>query len=138
MDNQEKYTEDLLRNYIDPEKTEKAPEGFTSQVMSRIHMQELPVTEKSKSRSMSFIPYISAGVVILLLAAAILIPGSKSDSLAGPVAEFLKNLKSSIPKADIISVSGINFPMTLVYVFTGIFILSLFDRALYGMFNREK
>ena len=41
MNNQEKYKEDLLRQYINPEKIEKAPEGFTSKVMTRIQLETL-------------------------------------------------------------------------------------------------
>ena len=34
MNNQEKFKEDFLRQYINREKIEKAPDGFTSKVMT--------------------------------------------------------------------------------------------------------
>ena len=34
--------EDVLRQYINPERIEKAPEGFTSKVMTRIQVETVP------------------------------------------------------------------------------------------------
>ena len=42
MNNQEKYKEDLLRQYIDPEMIEEAPKGFTSKVMTQIQLESRP------------------------------------------------------------------------------------------------
>jgi hypothetical protein len=138
MNNQEKHTEDFLRQYIDPERIEKVPQGFTSKVMTRIQLDKQP-SERAHSvwRRIS-IPVISGAVILLLLAAAFLIPVDESDSMALPVLKLFKNIKSSLPEINFSSVFSLTLPSVLMYVFIGIFVLTLFDRALYGIFHREK
>jgi hypothetical protein len=138
MNNQEKHTEDFLRQYIDPESVEKAPEGFTSKVMTRIQLEKHP-SELAQSvwRRIS-VPAIYGAVIILLLAAAFLVPVRESDSMVLPVLKLFKNIKSSLPEVNFSSVFSLKLPSVLMYVFIGIFVLTLFDRALYGIFHREK
>jgi len=138
MNNQEKNTEDFLRQYIDPESIEKSPEGFTSKVMSRIHLEKQPSDVAHSGWRKISVPVISTAVVLLLLAAAFLIPGSDSDSIALPVLKLFKNIKSSLPEVTLSSVFSLTLPSVLMYVFIGVFVLTLFDRALYRIFHREK
>lgn len=138
MNNQKKYKEDLLRQYIDPEMTEEAPKGFTSKVMTQIQLESRlsPVTNKIRERS--FIPLISATVTVLLIAAAFLIPGNKSDSLSSPILNLFKSLKLSVPVIDLSSIFRLTLPSVMMYVFLGVLFLTVFDRALYRIFHREK
>ena len=138
MNNQEKFKEDLLRQYISPDRIEHAPEGFTSNVMTRIQIETGKLNAAGRLRNRNFIPVISSVVIVLLIISAILIPGNQTDSLAKPVLELIKNIKISMPVIDISSIFTFNLPVLLIYVFIGIFILTLFDRALYGLFHREK
>jgi hypothetical protein len=138
MNNQEKYTEDPLNQYINPEMIEKAPEGFTSKVMAQIQMEPLPLIAAGRLHKRNPVPYISAAVTILLLAAAFIIPGNKSDATALPVYNLINNMKSSLPMVDLSSIFRLTIPSVLIYVFIGMLILSIFDRALYGIFHREK
>jgi hypothetical protein len=136
MNNHEEYTEDHLRQYINPEMIEKAPEGFTSGVMSRIHIKESPVPTAGKLGNRSLIPVISVAVTVLLLMSALLIPG-KNDTISLPSIELIKNLKVVLPEIDLVSFFKFNLSQTLIYGLTGILILTLFDRALYGLFHRN-
>jgi hypothetical protein len=138
MNNQEKHTEDFLRQYIDPERIEKAPEGFTSKVMTRIQLEKQPSEVAHSLWRKNSVPVISGAVILLLLAAAFLIPGNESDTMTLQVLNLLKNIKSSLPEINFSSVFSLTLPSVLMYVFIGIFILTLFDRALYGIFHREK
>lgn len=138
MTNQEKYTDDRLRQYVNPEMIEKAPEGFTSKVMAQIRMEPVPEISVGKSTKRNPVPYISAAVTILLLVAAFLIPGNNSDATALPLLNLISNIKSSLPQFDLSSIFRLTIPSVMIYVFIGIVILSLFDRALYAMFHREK
>jgi hypothetical protein len=137
MNNQEKYKEDILRQYIDPERIEKAPEGFTSKVMTRIQLENQPSEVAQSVWRKNSVPVISGAVILLLLAAAFLIPGNEADSMALPILKLFKNIKSSLPEVNFSSVFNLTLPSVLMYVFIGIFVLSLFDRALYGLFHRE-
>ena len=104
MNNQEKFKEDLLRQFINPEKIEKAPEGFTSKVMTRVRLEKLPLIASEKFRKINLVPVISAVVTVILIASAFLIPGSQSDSLANPVLSLIKNIKFSVPEIDLSSI----------------------------------
>jgi hypothetical protein len=137
MNNQEKIKEDLLKQYINPERIEHAPEGFTANVMTRIQTETATVKVAGRLWNRNFIPVISSAVTILLIISAILIPGNQTDPLTTPVLELIKNIKISVPVIDISSIFSINLPAQLIYVLIGIFILTLFDRALYRLFHRE-
>ena len=138
MNSQEIYKEDLLRKYIDPEMIEEAPKGFTSKVMTQIQLESKPLPVTQALREKSFVPVISASVTVLLIAAAFLIPDNKSASLTSLFLNLSKNLKISLPEVDLSSVFRLTLPSVMIYVFLGILILTLFDRALYHIFHREK
>lgn len=138
MNKEEKYQDDLLRQYINSEKIEKAPEGFTSKVMTRIQMETSRSAIADRTAKRNLVPLISTVVTLLLIFAAYLIPGEKSDPLSLPVLKLLNNIKSAIPSVDLTSIFKLNFPIVMIYVFVGIFVLSVFDRALYTVFHREK
>jgi hypothetical protein len=138
MNNQDKYKDDLLRQYIDPEMTEEAPIGFTSKVMTQIQLELKSSPETHKLREKSFVPLISASVTVLLIAAAFLIPVNESVSFTNPFLNLFKNLKISAPEVDLSSIFRLTLPSVMMYVFLGILILTVFDRALYRIFHREK
>ena len=66
MDKQEKHTEDFLSQYINPERIEKAPEGFTSKVMSIIETEKIPVRAAVKSKKRTPVPYIFSVFIIFM------------------------------------------------------------------------
>jgi hypothetical protein len=138
MDNREKYKEDLLKHYLNPEQTEKAPEGFTSKLMTRIQLDTLPVEHTVNHRSRNLVPLVSAGVVLVLILTAIIIPDSASDAAGNQVTGFLNNIKAALLSINLRTALRINLPVTLVYVSIGIFLLLVFDRALSGVFKRDK
>ena len=138
MNKQKADDGDLLSSYINHEKIEKAPEGFTSKVMSLIETENEPVKAVEWMRKISIVPVISVAVTILLIASVLLIPGTKSDLMALPALELLKNIKITLPEIDLTSFFRLNIPVALLYGLIGILILSLLDRALYGVFHKEK
>lgn len=138
MYNQEKFEEDLLSQYINPEKIEKAPEGFTEKVMNSIHIETKTLKATGRIKNKSLIPVISVVVTISLVVAAILIPGDQNDPLVLPLLELMKNIRFSLPVINFISFYNFNVPALMIYVLIGISVLSLFDRALYELFHREK
>lgn len=135
MNNQEKYKEDLLRQYITPESIEKAPEGFTSKVVTRIRIRSGSSIVAGRLWGKSPVVIISSAVTLILLAIAFLIPASQPDSLAVPVLKLLKNMKLSLPELNMSSILSLTLPSIIMYVFIGILILTLFDRALHRIFH---
>jgi hypothetical protein len=138
MNKPDKYDEDLLSRYINPERIEKAPEGFTSKVMSLIETENEPVKDVVRTRKINLVPVISGAVTVLLIASVFLINGNNSDFMALPALEILKNVKVVLPEIDLTSFFRLNIPVALLYGLIGILILSLLDRALYGVFHKEK
>ena len=136
MIKQQKQSEDLLRQFINPEMIERAPEGFTSEVMTRIRTEAVPVKSSGRLRNKNLIPVISASVTIILIIAALLVPDSETGSSVHPVADFVKNIKISLPEINLISIFRFNLPTLMMYVFIGILMLSVFDRALKVLFHR--
>jgi hypothetical protein len=138
MDNHEKYDEDLLRQYIESERIEKAPRDFTSKVMMRIQSEVIPAKVASGLKMPYRVPVLSVLVTIVLVAAVIFIPEEKTGSLALPVLNIIKNLTLSLPQIDSTSIFKINLPGILIYVFFGILMLTVFDKALSLHFHKEK
>jgi hypothetical protein len=139
MNNQEKQIEDNLMKYFSPEMNEKAPEGFTSKVMTRIQMSPAPSKPDRVELNRSLVPYISAAVTLALITAAFILQGNTTNSEAPSVlVNLFKNINLSFPQVDLSSFSRIKFPEIMSYIFIGLFILVLFDRGLYRLFHRGK
>ena len=138
MDKQGKYAEDLLSQYINPERIEKAPEEFTSKVMSLIETEKIPVITAEKYRKRTLVPYIFSAFIIVLTIVAFFLPGSENKTLVIPGLEFLKGIKLTMPEIDFGDIFSINLPATMLYGLIGISLLSFLDKALYSVFHREK
>jgi hypothetical protein len=138
MIKQEKHGDDLLKQFINPEMIEKAPEGFTTNLMMRINTETDPVKVKSGKPNRNYIPVISVAFTIILVMAAFLLSGGETDPSALPFTDLLKNVKLSLPDFNFASLFRFSLPSVVIYIFIGILVLSLFDRALDGAFHREK
>lgn len=128
----------LLRQYLNPDKIEKAPEGFTSKVMAGVNLGTVPAKTTGWLRSKSLVPVISAVITLLLLVVAFLSRGNEPDSLTLQIANAVKDLKITLPEINFSSIFSFDIPVTVVYIFLAIIILTVFDRALFQIFHREK
>jgi hypothetical protein len=138
MNNQGKYEEDILKKYINPETIELAPKGFTTNVMARIQLERAYDKVSGQSAKKNPVPVISLAVTLILLAAAFLIPASQTDSLTPAVLKLINNIKPLLPELSVSSLFRLTLPSVLMYVLIGVFVLTVFDRALHGIFHRQK
>jgi multisubunit Na+/H+ antiporter MnhB subunit len=138
MNNQGKYEEDPLKKYINPEKIEMAPKGFTSKVMTRIQLENAYDKVSRRSAKKNLVPVISVAVTLILLAAAFVIPGNQTDSVTPAVLKLINNIKPLLPELSFSSIFRLTLPSVMMYVLIGILVLTIFDRALNGLFHREK
>jgi hypothetical protein len=138
MNNRKKYNDENLRQYICPENIEKVPEEFTSKVMMRIKNETIPFVVSGRSQKRNLVPAIYAAITLFLLGAACLFPGSDSDSITITALRLLGSIKSSLPELNLSSILRLTLPSVMMYVFIGILVLTLFDRALFKIFHREK
>ncbi|HLN19968.1 MAG TPA: hypothetical protein VK213_02695 [Bacteroidales bacterium] len=127
MNKDDRFHDDRLREFIDPLKIEKAPEGFSPKLMSMIYLESPDVRKERKTP----VPYISGIIIVVFTAAAFMLPESSFPiSLFGRPLNFhiqLPELKFSFEMPDLI-----------IPVLTGIVLLVIFDIVLKGLFNRRK
>lgn len=136
MNNETKLNDDLIRKYISPEKIEEAPEGFTSRVMFRIGSEVAPVKGKVHFWKKNLIPAVSGLVTFLLILSAFMLPESPGETTL-PLLNLLKNIKLSLPEADLSALLKLNLPSVTIYTIIGIACLTVFDKALSGIFKRR-
>jgi hypothetical protein len=138
MNNQEKLTDDLLSKYIISERIEKAPDGFTSKVMTLVRVEKSHLVSEERSCKKNLVPVLSIVITVLLIVSAYLIPSGKTDPISNPVLSLIKNLKLSFPDVNISSIFRFSLPSVMIYAIIGIIILTVFDRALFRVFHRQK
>jgi hypothetical protein len=130
MNKQEMNDDDLLRKFLNPERIEKAPEGFTSKTLTRIQIE----TQSAKMNKGFFIknrvPIVSAATTAGLIIAAIIIPAGETESVGSTIWKYLQDLEFTLP--------NLSLPGWVSYIMIGIFLLGLFDRALFGLFHKGK
>jgi hypothetical protein len=130
MNKQEMNDDDLLRKFLNPERIEKAPEGFTSKTLTRIQIE----TQSAKMNNGFFVknrvPIVSAATTAGLIIAAIIIPAGETESVGSTIWKYLQDLEFTLP--------NLSLPGWVSYIMIGIFLLGLFDRALFGLFHKGK
>lgn len=132
MNKKTKNSDDILNGYIKPELIEKAPDGFTARVMRSVQFEPIPL-----KNTRNLVPVISGMVTILLILTAFLIPGNDSGTPLIPAVNLLKHIKGTMPSFSLNSIFNFSFPALVVYIFIGILILTLFDRALNIFFHQR-
>ncbi|MGA1976454.1 MAG: hypothetical protein ABSG89_01215 [Bacteroidales bacterium] len=135
MNKSDNTSRDRLREYIDPENIEKAPDEFTHAVMSRVRREAEADKAAIKRSSGILVPFLAAGITIALVMAAVLFRNSISTPAA--IMNFLMNIQSNLPEPDLGRLFSISLPVWIIYLFIGMPLLVIFDRALFGMFHRE-
>ncbi len=123
MNNPGNFEEDILKQYLNPEKTEKAPESFTPRLMSRIGYEP---AYKISGRTY-LIPVISAVFIALLLILAFLFHGSTDKNLLLQQSGFIKNLEVTLSNMSSLTLPAFNIPVRITYALIGLLLLGLFD-----------
>lgn len=128
--------QDPLRNYFDTERIEKAPEGLTGKIMTRIGLEANAAYFK-KGRLRSFrVPVISVIVTGLLVLAAVLVPINQTDTGFAPVMKFISNLRLTMPDVHILKGSALHLPDWTLYGLAGLVLIALVDKGLSSIFHR--
>ncbi len=138
MKTSQEYKDDPLGRFLNHESIEKAPERFTSNVMSRIRFETITERVTLKKRKTNLVPVISIVIIVLLIAAALLVPANSNPELAGPVNDLLNNISLHVSGIKLGSSIKINLPASMAYISIAVLMLTFFDRALNGIFHRNK
>jgi hypothetical protein len=138
MNKKDPFEEDLLSNYVNPGRVEKAPEGFTSKTMTRIQIE----TESRSSRkwilSGSPVPIISLIITLSLSAAAILLPSDSQSQISSAFSKFFTSVPITLPKLYFSSAPELNLPAWIIYASIVLIFLVFFDRFLGTLFRKER
>lgn len=137
MEKRDKFDEDILNQYINSDQIEKAPDGFTTKIITRIQIER----ETHKVPGKSFIcsvPFISTIITVALIIASALLTGNDNDQTTSVLNKYFNDLDLSIPSIDFTNIFKISLPSWLPWVFIEILILTIFDNALFRIFSKDK
>ncbi len=137
MNNQKNHEKDILKEYIDPERIEKAPEGFLLKTMARVRIEAGTGPVKERLLIRNLVPALAVLITISLVAFVILLPDTNGTSLIRAIAEKTGIAGVSLPQLNMDLLSGFSFPSIVSYLLIGIFMLMLFDRVLSIFFRRN-
>lgn len=124
----EHSSEDKLKLWMNPGETVKAPEGFSSKVMSHIYMEARPV-KKAKNFRM---PVVFASIFLLLAIAALLFVPESNFTVKQITIPW--EFSISIPE---LTASEFTLPNIIIYLICGLAAIALFDSALWTVFKRK-
>jgi len=127
---------DLNRRFMNPEKIEKAPEGFTDNVMSAVRVGSRLVVNK-KERAKGFIVPAAVLAFMLVLVIISVFSGIDKNTVSdGAISKILQDI--SLFKIKTPSLPGLTLPGIVVYISLGIFVLGIFDLFLGRIFYRRQ
>ena len=136
MNKQDMNDDTLLRKYLNPEKIEKAPDGFTSKTLTRIQIE----TQSAKVNKGLFVknkvPILSAAITAGLILAAIMIPAGETESIGSTIWKYIQDLEFTLPVINSNYFNDLSLPGWFSYALIGILLLGFFDRALFGIFHK--
>ncbi len=138
MNTRQEFKGDPLREYLSPKMVENAPSDFTEKVMARVILEAKPLKAVSSRRRRSYVPAISLAVILILTCIAFSLPSSAHEFTSMRWMRMLHNINLPELKLNLDFLSKLHLPGYVPYLFISIFFLTVFDRALNGLFHREK
>lgn len=121
---------DPLKKYIDPDRIEEAPAGFTEKVMSRIHFEVVPAEQRKKIR----IPLVSGVVTLIFMIIALFVPSGTDAGIFG----LFRNIDLNMPGLVRISLPEFRDAGIILYIVAACIVLIVFDSLLNRLFHRQK
>lgn len=137
MNKEEINNDGFLRKFMNPGKTEKAPEGFSAKTMARIMIEKQSAASRESFLVRNRVPLISAAVTAGLIICAIFIPAGESSSLGSAVWSYFNDIEIALPRLNNSYFENSVLPQWVGYAILGILILMFFDRALYTFFSKK-
>jgi hypothetical protein len=133
MNRSDKSKEDILREYIDHERIEKAPENFTQNVLEVIRLKYVHQKATEKRQGYRILLVVSAIITLILIVLASVLPGSAPES--SPIVRFFQNVDLPVPGISFETLKNLEPPVWITYVSVAILFLGIFDRALHRLFH---
>jgi hypothetical protein len=135
---EDKFEEDILKYHFRNEMSERAPEGFTDNVMAVVLKEAKPLVTVKKRMTWNLVPAISLAFTFTLIIAVLLLPSSGNDVISSTLLRLVQNSVRYPEWLDFDKLLNFSLPSILPYLFISILFLTIFDRGLNGVFHREK
>jgi len=137
MNNKVNIENDILGRYLNREKIEKAPDGFSEKVMTLIRVEQSPVKIRSKFRTSLMVPLITAVITGGLILVSVLYSSPSESSVFAGIAEFFNDISISLPVIKLDKFQPFSLPSVVIYISIGFLGLSVFDRVLHRVFHKN-
>jgi hypothetical protein len=137
MNNQGKSEEDILKQYLNPEKIEKPHVSFTYRLMTRISLEKIPGTIRIRAHKRNLIPAVSAFVTTILIIIPLFFPDKGNNKLLLPGSDFIRDLEIPLVNLSSGSLPSFDIPVLITYLLIAILLLGLFDMAISALFYRR-
>ncbi len=135
MTTSEKKEFDRLDKFMNREKIEKAPDGFTGRVMSSVTWEKVPAREKYIFYREKTVPVIIVTVLATLIIIALVLPSSPQTEIEKNIAKFFQLF--SAPVIDKEKISSFTVPSVLIYIAGCLPFFFLFDFSLRKYFRKR-
>jgi hypothetical protein len=136
MNSTDRYDNDILKQYLNAESAEKAPEDFTFNVMTGIQPELEPLNVNGKLHTVKILPAVAAIFILTLVIIAVNIPGNDREPLS--LINMLQNVDFSDLNTSFKALLNLDLPGLLTYLCVGVLFLGIFDIVLNGLFHRER
>ena len=137
MNTQEEYNDNLLKEYLNSSMIEKAPSGFTANIMSRVSLEPKPVKIRQNIFRRYKVPLLSVAVTLILTVSVLLLPASGAEVPGSPLINLFRNISFPALKLNLEHIISFRVPGYLPYLFLCILLLTIFDKGLNVMFHRN-
>jgi hypothetical protein len=131
----EEKGKDPLNRFMNPESTEKAPEGFSENIMSAIRVESVPIMRQREKIKSRIVPIIFVLIMVVLVIIVLLTSSNEKSLLSTEVEKLLQIIR--LPEIKTGTLPGINIPVVVVYISVGMFVLVLFDAGLGKLFHKR-
>jgi hypothetical protein len=127
---------DLLKEFITPEMSGKAPEGFTNRVMTRV-MLEKEVNRKGFLLNRFRVPIVVGLISAVLITSTAIFSSPSENPWLNTASDTMQKITFKMPPLSDSILTSENIPVIIIYITIALFLLSLFDRGLKNLFHRK-
>lgn len=138
MNKSDNMENDILGKYINPEYIEKAPEGLTEKIMTRIQVGTAPLKTAGKSRFNIMVPAVSIAITAILIVISTLFSTPSEIPSLSVLTKYFSNIDFTFPGLKDDSLSTFSPHTIFIYIALALFILAIFDRALNSFFRGHR
>jgi|WetSurMetagenome_2_1015567.scaffolds.fasta_scaffold440033_2 hypothetical protein len=129
--------EDLIREYLNPETIEKAPDGLSQKIIFRIQAQEKIAPVRQTLWKKYSVLFVSGSITLIFIILSLILPRAGEDTFILPAINSLISYSDLIQKFSMDLFSGLRIPALLKYLALVIFMLTLLDFVLDFVFHRK-